>query len=274
MAQTAWPFENIDTTETQFSQWARNIGEGVIVGKGLELAPVGDSSGMNIKVKTGQALVRGHFYDNSAQETVTIATANVSNPRIDVVVLRLNPTANTITLTVITGTAAASPTAPSITQTDSGLYDLRIASVYVPAAATTISPSNVTDLRTFFTPNSSGLDGSRITGAITNATMNASLQVVTLQSKTANYSTAATDANSVIRLTGSTGRTFTITNTLTAGQRIDFVQDGSGQITFAAGSGVTLNSADGNLKTSKQYAGATVLCAGSGVYYLIGDLGA
>jgi len=25
MAQTSFPFENIDTTETQFSQWARKL---------------------------------------------------------------------------------------------------------------------------------------------------------------------------------------------------------------------------------------------------------
>jgi hypothetical protein len=104
--------------------------------------------------------------------------------------------------------------------------------------------------------------------------MNASKQIVTTQSKSAAYSTVATDANTTIRLTGATGRTFTIDNNLTAGQRIDFIQDGSGQITFAAGSGVTLNSVDAKLKTNKQYSGATVICYGSGVYYLVGDLAA
>ncbi len=95
----------------------------------------------------------------------------------------------------------------------------------------------------------------------------------TVSDKTANYSIVAGDAYSLIRST-STAITITIDNVLTIGQRIDFAQYGSGQVTFAAGSGVTLNSADGNLKTAKQYAGATVECVASGVYWLVGNLGA
>jgi hypothetical protein len=152
MAQTAWPFENIDTSETQFSLWARNIGEGVVNDKGQELEPFGDSSGMVVKVRSGQALVRGHYYENTAEESLTIAAADLSNPRIDRVVLRLDPTANTCLLTVIQGTPASSPTAPALTQTESGIYDLLLANVTVPAAAVAISPANVSDQRLIFTP--------------------------------------------------------------------------------------------------------------------------
>jgi hypothetical protein len=95
----------------------------------------------------------------------------------------------------------------------------------------------------------------------------------TISDKSANYSIVAGDAYKLIRSTNS-AITITIDNVLTAGQRIDFAQYGSGQVTFAAGTGVTLNSADGNLKTAKQYAGATVECVASGVYWLVGNLGA
>lgn len=94
----------------------------------------------------------------------------------------------------------------------------------------------------------------------------------TISDKTANYSIVSGDAYKLIRST-STAITITIDNVLTAGQRIDFAQYGSGQITFAAGSGVTLNSADSLLKTAKQYAGVTVECVASGVYWLVGNLG-
>jgi hypothetical protein len=91
--------------------------------------------------------------------------------------------------------------------------------------------------------------------------------------KSANYSIVAADLGTTIRSTGS-AITITIDNVLTQqGDRIDFIQAGAGQITFAAGSGVTLSSADAKLKTAKQYAGASVLFGGSGVYYLIGNLG-
>ena len=95
----------------------------------------------------------------------------------------------------------------------------------------------------------------------------------TVSDKTANYSTLASDAGNTINSTGS-AITVTIDNNLTASQRIDFVQTGSGQITFAAGSGVTLNSKDGKLKTAGQFSAASVLCLASGSYILVGDLGA
>lgn len=91
--------------------------------------------------------------------------------------------------------------------------------------------------------------------------------------RSANYSIVAADLGTTIRSTGS-AITITIDNVLTQqGDRIDFIQAGTGQITFLAGSGVTLSSADAKLKTAKQYAGASVVFGGSGVYYLIGNLG-
>lgn len=97
-------------------------------------------------------------------------------------------------------------------------------------------------------------------------------QEQTVSNKTANYSIVSGDAYKLIRSTNS-AITVTIDNVLTVGQRIDFQQSGTGQITFAAGSGVTLNSADSLVKTAKQYAGVTVECVASGVYWLVGNLG-
>ena len=149
MAQSSWPFENVDTSETQFSQWARNIGEGIKIGAGLELEPFGDASGLNVKVKSGEALIRGHYYNSTAQETLTIAAADPTNPRIDRVVLKLDPTANSVVLTVLTGTPGPSPSAPALTQSDTNVYELSIATVAVAANATAISAGNVTDTRGF-----------------------------------------------------------------------------------------------------------------------------
>lgn len=96
-----------------------------------------------------------------------------------------------------------------------------------------------------------------------------------LDSKAGAYTTVAGDLGRTIVTTSATAVTITIANVLaTAGDRIDFIQDGAGQITFAAGAGVTLRSADSNLKMAKRYGGASVVFGGSGVYYLIGNLGA
>lgn len=153
MTQTSWPFEGVDTTETQYSRLLRNIGQGVNGVPGdNNLLVYADSSGMNVKVKVAgglsQAIVRGHMYQSTAEETLTISAA-ASSPRIDSVVLRLDPSANSIVLAVVAGTPAASPSAPSLTQTDTAVYELLLANVAVGASVTTISAGNVTDKRTF-----------------------------------------------------------------------------------------------------------------------------
>jgi hypothetical protein len=89
--------------------------------------------------------------------------------------------------------------------------------------------------------------------------------------KSANYTVQSSDVNSYIRSTGS-AITITVPDVLTNGQSVNFIQAGSGQITFA-GSGITILSKDSKLKTAAQYSGASITKIG-GAYYLIGDLGA
>lgn len=153
MAQTSWPFEGVDTTETQYSRLLRHIGQGVVGIPGdNNLLVSGDSSGMSVKVKisgsVSQAIVRGHMYQSTAQETLTIQAAE-SNPRIDSVVLTLDPAANSIILQVLKGTAGVSPVPPSLTQTDTAVYQLLLANISVASGATTISAGDITDLRQF-----------------------------------------------------------------------------------------------------------------------------
>lgn len=138
-----------------------------------------------------------------------------------------------------------------------------------PAAPTATAGTNSTQIATTAFV-ATGLSGK----ANTSHTHNQSELVTTVSDKAASYTIVAGDKNSVIRSTAGTGITITIANVLAVGERIDFIQDGAGQITFAAGSGVTLLSKASNLKTSAQYAGATVLCVASGQYRLVGDIAA
>jgi hypothetical protein len=150
MAQSSYPFENIDTTETQFSRWARHIGEGVNGGPDdTKLKAVGDDSGMQVRVASGQCMVRGHYYASTAQETLAIDSAGVEN-RIDAVVLELDPAANEIILKIVQGLAVPSdPEEPTLTKTDTGIYQVLIGLVKILPDATSILPANVTDRRTF-----------------------------------------------------------------------------------------------------------------------------
>lgn len=150
MTQTFYPFDSINTSEAQYSQLFKRLQSTGVSGTpaGTELKVYADSSGMAVKVPAGFAVIRGHAYNSDAEETLTIGAAS-SSPRNDLICLKLDPTANSITLIVKAGTPAATPSDPSLTQTEEGVYEFPIARVVVPANAVTISAGNVTDIRQF-----------------------------------------------------------------------------------------------------------------------------
>lgn len=94
----------------------------------------------------------------------------------------------------------------------------------------------------------------------------------TVADKATGYSILATDAGTLI--TNSAAITITVDDVLSVGEQIDFLQMGADQITFAQGTATNLYSKDGNLKTAAQYSPASIKCVSSGVYVLVGDLGA
>lgn len=165
MAQSSFPFEGIDTTETQYSQLFRTFQDGVNGTYGGTELVVSAGTGLAVDVALGQAMVRGHFYVSTATESLSLTTADATNPRLDLVVLRLDPVANSIVLAVKDGTPASSPVAPSLVQTDGGVYEMALATVLVPATAGV--PSTITDLREFMgTRISMWTDDTRPTTAV------------------------------------------------------------------------------------------------------------
>jgi len=99
------------------------------------------------------------------------------------------------------------------------------------------------------------------------------LQIVSTGS---NRTLALSDAGKLIQFTDSGTETCTVPpNSSVAfpvGTQILVVQEGSGQVTLAAGSGVTINSKDGNLKLSARYCAATLIKRATDTWYAIGDL--
>jgi hypothetical protein len=155
MAETSWPFhDGTDGTpvlEDQWSYMARQwAAPGVVGAPGdANLQVFANSSGREVHVRSGRACVRGHWYRLDAQTTLTIAANASGNPRIDRVVLRLDPSADEVTAEVLQGTPAASPSAPALTTTDTGVFEVSLAQVAVANGAASISSGNVTDERTF-----------------------------------------------------------------------------------------------------------------------------
>jgi hypothetical protein len=154
MAQASFPFDNVDTTEAQYSALFTNLQETGVKGVpgDTNLLVTGDSSGMQVRVAAGEAFVRGFYFQNTSQATVTLAAApSTGQSRIDSIVLTLDTSINSITLAAVTGTAAAtgSQVAPTLTQTTTGIYQLLLANVLVGPNVITITAGNVTDIRTF-----------------------------------------------------------------------------------------------------------------------------
>lgn len=115
-----------------------------------------DSTGMQVKIKTGVAWIRGTFAPNADEVTEAIAAAHATLDRIDRVVLKLDMVNRTITIEVVTGTAAGSPAAPSLTNTTS-VYYIKLAQVAVTHAVTTITAGSITDERDWSTDNLFGI---------------------------------------------------------------------------------------------------------------------
>ena len=112
--------------------------------------------GMSVSIAAGWGVIVGNFttnvgtygFYNDGAITATITTASPSLPRIDLVCITVNDSAytgslNNVTVQVVAGTPAASPTAPA-TPTNS----LALARVAVAAGATSILNANITDVRT------------------------------------------------------------------------------------------------------------------------------
>jgi len=136
-----------------------DYGKGVFGAIGNGLYPSENIT--NINVDTGAGLIDGLYCENTASVTVPIPASGAGTNRIDVIVVRKNyqqavtytPTGGaptvpprTTRITVIRGTEAVGPVAPSLTQdvTRTTYWDIPIASVQVSDAG---ALSNFTDLR-------------------------------------------------------------------------------------------------------------------------------
>lgn len=103
-------------------------------------------NGLAVSVAAGSAWINGYRYENTDDLNLPLTTANGSNPRIDRIVVRLSQVSRNIQLAVVDGTPAATPSTPALTRT-SDIYELGIADVLIPAAATSIATNNITDTR-------------------------------------------------------------------------------------------------------------------------------
>lgn len=116
---------------------------GVCQNDDLTLAPAG---AMTVALGAGRALVNGYHYQNDSPLTLTFGYADGTLARIDAVMLRRDVNSRDIHAVVVPGTPAINPTAPACTR-DADAYDLCLYHVRIPAGATAITASMITDRR-------------------------------------------------------------------------------------------------------------------------------
>lgn len=120
---------------------------------------------MTVKVSTGAAFVNGRFFEvYDAPETLAIAAAHATMQRYDLVVIRVNYTARTASLAVVTGTPASFSAPVPVPTQSSSIYEIPLARVFVAPAASSIATTNISDMRSALTGPGSGWDADTLDG--------------------------------------------------------------------------------------------------------------
>lgn len=89
------------------------------------------------------------------------------------------------------------------------------------------------------------------------------------------YTLVAGDVGDYVTLNNASSITLTVpANVFTAGDTVNLVQLGAGQVTVSAGAGMTVNSQGSKLKLAGQYAAATLLFTSATVAVAFGNLSA
>ena len=144
-----YPLNDIEYSAEDAELYTCTRTSGVFSGDDFTITCTGDNNNVTVGVGVGwihNTRFSGKVFANKSPETMSLGVADSTYPRIDVVAIRFDATANSTSLVVKNGTAAASPVMPEIVQTES-VYELYLASVYREAGATAITQDNITDLR-------------------------------------------------------------------------------------------------------------------------------
>lgn len=122
--------------------------DGVFPNPSTGLQVVAYSEEMSVSVLPGNVIIRGAFGIEESTRTLVFEAAGTAYDRIDAVVARLNTNYNyrKIDLYVVKGVESASPVAPELTR-EGGIYELRLANVFISKNTTTITTERITDTR-------------------------------------------------------------------------------------------------------------------------------
>lgn len=146
MAEFSAPFTGSSiTTELQWSRMARRWGlDGVHTeDPSTTLLKVTGSGTTTVAVAPGMAFVNGFFYHLDATKNLAVPANGGGAARVDLVVLRADQAANSVTAQYKTGGTAA----PPLTQVEDGVWEIPLAQCTVAAGASVVTAANVLDRR-------------------------------------------------------------------------------------------------------------------------------
>lgn len=129
---------------------------GVLTSTDLAVTEKSGTPDMSVDVAAGSVIVAGssdtyqghYFAENRGTTNVTITAADGTNSRYDLIVVRIQDSGHdggstdTVSIEVVTGTAAATPLFPTVPASS-----FVLATVLVPNGASTITNSDITDIR-------------------------------------------------------------------------------------------------------------------------------
>ena len=184
--------------------WKGIIPDGVIAGVGQEMAVSVGGGNLTVTVGTGEAMVDNHKAWITTPKDVTLTAASSSKKRIDAIVLKCtygNNQASVIEATAIQGTAAASPSRPTIPNSiTGGVCYLVLAYVKVEGSGA-INSNNITDARYVYSLSMNKINTFTVSSGTT-------ASVTPLNDREYRYSGSAGLTNLTINLPGSPHETF------------------------------------------------------------------
>jgi hypothetical protein len=135
-------------SDDDYERLASSYANDGLIGATSDTYPVfADSTGRQVKVRASKlAQVRGYLWGADSADEIVAATTNVAgNPRIDRLVLQLSRTTRNVRTALKTGTAAASPSPPALTQNapGSGVWEFPLARWQVASGYTTIAAGDI-----------------------------------------------------------------------------------------------------------------------------------
>lgn len=144
-----YPANGYDFDAADVAAYLAGLTSGVF--SSAEDFPVTAAGGLKVTVGVGRGWVHpsrftGYSITKRETDTLTMPLADPSLPRIDRIVMRYDAGARAASLQVLQGTASTTPTAPAISRTEL-IYDLCLAEITRPAAATSITTGQITDTR-------------------------------------------------------------------------------------------------------------------------------